>query len=308
MCTRHAAGEAKRSPMPYNPRSGPAGRFRPMKLATSLALLAGALALWANACDYPTFHFRAGAGAGTTTSSGGGPGGTGGSGASPGGSGGSGGVGPECTLLGQQDTCGAGRKCTVIDAILGTLGCVTAGTAPDFQACTSNEECGVFSWCDQPTGVCRPICLDSTTCTNVFGLGAGSTCAPTQQDGAAVMGGLKGCTAHCNPQDSQPCVGGAVPVTCAWRSSPGDWDCMVSGGGGDGDGCTEGWDCQPGLACGAYDHTCQPWCDAPDGCCTTCVACVCGACEAFGVALVYDGLPLGACYSTLQGEHTHICC
>jgi hypothetical protein len=250
-------------------------------------------------------------GAGNTASGGAGGalGGTGGTGAgTTGGTGGAGGAAPECALLGQQDSCGAGSKCTIVDAIVGTLGCVTAGTAPDFQACTSNEQCGVFSWCDQPTGVCRPICLDSTTCTDVFGLATGSTCAPTQQGGQAVMGGLKVCTAHCNPQDSQPCVGSTVPVTCAWRSSPGDWDCMVSGGGGDGDGCSEGWDCLPGLTCGAYDHTCQPWCDTPNGCCGSCVACVCNACVAFAVALVYDTQELGACYSAAQGEHAATCC
>jgi hypothetical protein len=273
-----------------------------MKLGTSLALLAGGLALVANACDYPEFSFREGAGAVTST---GGNAGQGGALGGSGGSGATGGAAPECTPIGSPGGCLEGNKCTVVDPTLGTPGCVPAGSTPDFQACAANAECGAYSWCDDPTGVCRPVCPDATTCTNVFGLGAGTTCAATEQGGQAVMGGLKVCTAHCNPNDSTPCRSVDTAVTCSWRSTPGDWDCMVSGGVGHGDGCTNGWDCSPQLAC-APNGTCQPWCDAPGCCCTQCIV-VCGGCEAFGVAPVYNGQSLGACYDVVEHPHGCLC-
>ncbi len=247
-----------------------------MKLGYSLALMASGLALGVNACDYPEFKFsKVVPDAGTSSGGqGGGLGGNGGSGA-----GGTGGGQPACSPVGKPGDCPPSTKCTVVDTVMGTADCVPYGSTPDFQACTSTEQCGAFSWCDEPTGVCRPVCTSAGECFTTFGLGIGTLCGPTVAGGSTVMGGLQVCTAHCNPQDNLPCVtGGTNPVTCAWRSSPspGDWDCIVSGGAGEGAGCAESWDCQPGLTCGAYDHTCQPWCTTPGCCCTQCVVGVCG--------------------------------
>ena len=259
--------------------------------------------------DEPTPGGGAGAGgvAGGTTNSGtgGALGGSGGTGA--GASGGTGGGGAACTQIGQQDTCTTGLKCTVVDPAAGTVGCASAGTTPDFQACTANEQCGVSAWCDEPTGVCRPICVDSTSCSDTFGLGQGSTCSPTQQGGQMVLGGLKVCTAHCNPENDAPCISGDVAVTCAWRSTPNDWDCMVSGGAGEGDGCTEGWDCSPGLTCGP-DGSCQPWCTGPDTCCGSCVVGFCPACRGLSPPEVYAGQTLGACYDTFDMQTPPLAC
>jgi len=297
--------------MAYNRPSGPTGRTNTMKLGYSLALFAGALAFVAGACEYPDFAFRTGAGATTTTSSGGSGGGgaaatagTDAGGTSPGGTGGSGGTAgapPVCTPLGQQGGCPADQKCTILDAGAGTLGCGPAGETPDFQACASNDECGMTSWCDDATDVCRPVCQDSPSCALL--LGTGSVCAPTTQGGQPVTGGLQVCTAHCNPTSNGPCISPAegVAVSCAWRSIRNDWDCVVSVGKGDGDDCAEGWECSPGLQCSA-SNTCQPWCTAPLGCCNSCTLCVCDAsCEPLNPQLYHDGQEIGACYSA--GEH-----
>ena len=110
-----------------------------------------------------------------------------------------------------------------------------------------------------------------------------------------MLGGLKVCSAHCNPNDNTPCISGDPKVTCAWRSARNDWDCMVSGGANEGGGCSNGWDCSPGLACGP-NNTCQPWCTGPDTCCGPCVATYCATCYGLSAPEVYEGQTLGGCY------------
>ena len=259
--------------------------------------------------SFPNVGGSAAAAGNTAGGAGGALGGHGGAGATGGtaGSAGAGGALPECTHLGQQDTCGADRKCTIVDPNTGTLGCVASGSTPDFGACTSNEECATSSWCDDATGVCRPICQDAETCAQL--LGGGSVCAPTTQGGHPVVGNLQVCTAHCNPTTNVPCLGGPnVAVSCAWRSARNDWDCVLSGGKADGEACTDGWECSPGLLC-APDHTCQPPCTAPLGCCGSCVLCVCdSSCEPFSPQLFHDGQEIGACYGPAEHFPPNACC
>ena len=193
--------------MPYNRPDGRPGGLSRMRLGTSLALFAGGLTLAANACDYPEFSFRrAATDAGTTSSGGGGQGGV------AGGTGGTGATAPECGPIGGPANCPPAEKCTIVDPIVGTAGCVPYGAISNFAVCTTNEQCGALSWCDQPTGVCRPVCVDAAQCLS-YALGLGTQCAPTLQDGQPVTGGLKVCTVYCNFQDNVPCGALDGPIT-----------------------------------------------------------------------------------------------
>lgn len=270
----------------------------------------GAFAFVVAACDDP-FDSVGGGSGGTATGPAGGAGGqtsttgTGTGTATPGGTttgtdsgvetGTPTGAGPACTALGTQDECEPGQKCTVVDPASGTLGCLPAGAAPDFAVCTSNQQCGVASWCDEPTGVCRPICPDVALCTGTYGLAVGTVCAPTQHGGQTVLGGLKLCSAHCHPATGVPCRQDAGPVTCAFDDLLADWDCMSSGGVEvDGD-CAETRDCAAGLACG-LDAVCRPWCTDVNACCSSCkIYCFCQACNAMAAELSFDGTPYGSC-------------
>src|SRR5512136_2115300 len=62
-------------------------------------------------------------------------------------------------------TGGAGASTTSSTVGTGTLGCVAVGATPDFALCLENTDCGPNSWCDEPTGVCRPVCHDQSDCT-----------------------------------------------------------------------------------------------------------------------------------------------
>jgi hypothetical protein len=283
-----------------------------MKLGYWLGILAGASVLAAGACDYPTFGWGP---AGTQTGTGG-TGGGGGSGAGAVGAGGTtgsststthptttggGGSGgtvtttePSCTQLGKQDICGSSGKCTVVDPSQGTLGCMARGNVADFAVCADNSDCGVSSWCDDVTGVCKPICADVDACTGTYGLTAGTVCNATTLGGQPVFGGLKVCSSHCDPMSPSRCSNSAGATNCVLLSTSQDWDCVASGGGGDGADCSADRDCAKGYACA--NETCSSYCANVYGCCGACYLLACQACQGFSSAQFYGVNEIGTCH------------
>ena len=277
-------------------------------------LLWGALtAACVAACGYPDFRFRAyssagepapavtggegGAGgatqmAGAGSDSVGGRGGAAGQGASSGGapaggggSGGSGGgAGPVCPL-GTPSGCSASQKCSVADPTTGQIGCVTAGSRPDWSKCMQDADCGVGSYCEGFTGVCKPICDGADSCLTH----AEAQCVQAlAADGQPVVG-LTVCTAHCNPLQLVPCDGTHGAVTCGYRAAVGALDCFASLNVQVGDDCSADSDCAPGLAC---TGECREWCKPPgwnNGCG------VIEDCEARNPPVFYEGNEHGVC-------------
>jgi hypothetical protein len=261
------------------------------------------------ACGYPDFQFGVGS---TTTSVGGSTGGSGGSGGTAGagkgaggagaqagaagsggsanttttdfGGGGSGGAGPICEL-GTSSGCLSTQKCSVVDPATGELGCVTAGSRPDWSKCMQNADCGLAAYCEGFTRVCKPICDGADDCVTH----AEAQCVQAQQGSGDPVVGLTVCTAHCNPIQTPPCDGAHGAVTCGYRAAVGALDCFASGNVGVGDSCTTDADCAPGLAC---TGECREWCQPPgwnNGCG------VIEDCEARNPAVYYEGEQYGVC-------------
>lgn len=291
-----------------------------MKLGSCVALTAGAITLAFVACSYPEFVFDGGGGGSAASGTGGGNGGGGltttgtgtptgttgtGTGTETGtGAGTPAGSALRCTHLGMQAECDTGQKCTIVNPANGTLGCINAGATPEFAACTSNEQCGAAAWCDEPSGVCKPICDDVATCRNTYGLAEGTVCSVTKQGGQTVLGGLKVCSAHCNPGNGVPCKQDGGAVNCAFGVELQEWDCMSSGN-VDTDGeCSHTRDCRPWLACGP-DGVCRPWCSSVGDCCSSCkIYCFCQPCDNLSSPVSYGGSSIGAC----RASESKWCC
>jgi hypothetical protein len=201
-------------------------------------------------------------------------------------------TGPACSPVGLQGDCGAGQKCTVVDAATGEAGCIAAGVTADYAACLSNANCGPGSWCDEPTGVCKPVCGDTEDCTNA-GFG---TCLQARLGGQLVQG-MMVCTAHCSPTALDPC---GADVNCVLSGAPNDSDCYLSGGKDGLDVCTESRECAPGLVC-APDGYCVEWCpEAEIGqCCGLCLA-SCTPCQPLDPPLFYGGVAMPACWDVMS--------
>jgi len=102
-----------------------------------------------------------------------------------------------------------------------------------------------------------------------------------------VPGGASVCVANCDPVSAVPCGSG---TTCAYDTNVGVTDCFPSAGVGDGQKCTYGNECGPGLACVG---TCQKWCHPPGQLSQDCGG---GACDMIGnLSPMYDGQLYGAC-------------
>jgi hypothetical protein len=221
-----------------------------------------------------------GGSAGSTTTSDGANGGNGGSG----GGAGSGGGGPLC-LLGTPTGCPASQKCSVVEPTTGEIDCVTAGSRPDWSKCMQDADCGVGSYCEGYTGVCKPVCDGADSCLTH----AEAQCVQALAAGGQPVVGLTVCTAHCNPIQTPPCDGTHGAVTCGYRAGVGALDCYASMNVQVGDNCSSDSDCAPGLAC---TGECREWCKPPgwnNGCG------VIEDCDDRNPPVFYEGNEYGVC-------------
>ncbi len=187
-------------------------------------------------CGYPDFQFSSGTGASGSTSS-----------ASASGSGGS---GTSCHLLGASG-CGAGQRCTIVDANTGATGCVAQAAKPlgPYDSCDTDTRCPASTWCDGRTGVCMPFCQSAADCHQNDCVAAYDVSQKT------VPGGVSVCVADCDPVSAAPCGHGA---TCSYDPTVGSMDCFSSPELAVGDPCMYLNDCGPGSVC--VGDTCQMWC------------------------------------------------
>ncbi|MCC6525268.1 MAG: hypothetical protein IT373_21625 [Polyangiaceae bacterium] len=251
------------------------GRFVWLGLA-----LVGGVGVTLGACEFPTFEYRSPTTTTTTTSSLGGAGGTGGS--SAGGSGGTGGVPNGCGP--SQDVCTPLEKCSVVDPLLGTRGCVEKGPRPEDAHCLDDAECDDGLWCDVAvTGVCRRVCDNGNDCD------AGAQCVPATSGGVDIPG-LEVCTSHCGPTDTGGCVQTFGATNCL-LGADGDFTCASTANANVGTECVNSMDCAAGLLCvQGSPSTCEAWC--------TPVGQGCGGinwCYALTPKVMFDGTEYGVC-------------
>jgi hypothetical protein len=168
-------------------------------------------------------------------------------------------------LPGEECGCSKPEKCTVIDPKTGESQCLSAGTTPDYGACSSTTDCADGSWCELSTSVCEPIC--SSTCT-------GGTCVHAAQatTGTATIPGLDVCSASCDLVSASPCGAGATCVNLT--DSNGDTvgsECIMSAMIPLGMPCALASDCAAGMVCTedlTDDNTeCSLWCSADEDPC-----------------------------------------
>jgi hypothetical protein len=239
------------------------------------------------------------AGGGTTTSHLDGGGGTaasgaGGGGAHGGGAGGGGGAGP--CALGTYGSCGAGKKCTVVDTSTGATGCITAGPHQAWSLCAADSECEELTYCEKISHVCKPLCVDAASC-----LGDG-VCLPAKITYSDFVTGLSVCSSDCDPLSAVPCDDSYGPSTCQIVNIPSGigFDCIASTDGPVGTACTpEDLDdytteCADGLACigSGQDLHCLAWC-TPIGAQAQCSSGV--MCTALGMEVLHQGVSYGYC-------------
>lgn len=177
--------------------------------------------------------------------------------------GGSGGSGP-CTL-GEPGSCGSGQKCSVVDPVVGTVACVTAGAGAAWDPCTVDADCAEQTYCDALTGICKPLCFDAADCP------AEGRCVPAVISLGEPIAGLSLCTAACHPLSGEPCSDGAACVA----HNPGDdvtaLDCVAAGAANEDAACatqtatSSRSDCMPGLMCVVVggQPSCKRWCTSP---------------------------------------------
>jgi hypothetical protein len=202
---------------------------------------------------------------GTTTSAAGGSGG----------SGGNGGAGP--CVLGTEQECMGGSKCSIVDGQTGEAGCIPAGARPAFASCAVDSQCVVGTFCQG--GICRPVCSGSLTCTGF------------QSCNASTVPGLELCTADCEPMGGLPCNQAHGDTTCIRTN--GGFDCAQSGGGAVGSTCFGDSACGVGLYCSGQglQGGCFRWCSPIGQGCVGGDLCVSHSTAAVGG----DGTEYGAC-------------
>lgn len=189
-----------------------------------------------------------------------------------------------CRLVSPQCGCESGLACYWS----GGPGCDPPGTYPVGSLCTVNQDCETGAGCikgaGDPTGVCRPYCLDPSTC------GPEERCVrlgPT--------GGVAGaCETVCDPITQDGCP---TSLQCVLTNTPvepsGDrtvvTGCAAPGTATVGASCGFGVECEPGAACDSAASICRTICDAAGG--TACP----GGVVCIPVGLVRAGHSYGIC-------------
>lgn len=261
-----------------------------MRLVAYACLLAGMGAF--GACAYPEFHYKGesasssksssavtttGSGGGTTTTTGGG-----GMMATTGG----GGMAP-CTV-GKAGACGAGKKCTVVDAM---PTCGKAGPKAIWQLCATDADCADTLWCDTAFNVCKPFCKDAGDCK----FDAQGDCIQAMgADGKPVPGAMH-CTSNCEPKTVKPCGDNTNCVLRKTATST-SFDCAKSGLVSSGKTCKASADCGPGSLCidpGNAKLVCSRWCSDPGNFFSS--DCGFNPCYGFDPKITYNGKEYGSC-------------
>ncbi|MBI4954250.1 MAG: hypothetical protein HY908_19655 [Myxococcales bacterium] len=215
-------------------------------------------------------------------------GGSGASGATGPGGGGAGGVGTgggggapcEVGVLG---SCGAGRKCSVVDFVSGQPECVLAGPRPAHSRCDADTNCAEGTFCDPPSSVCLDVCATGADCAN-----GGQCVPPTDALGNAILG-IRVCLSNCNLVTGAPCDQSYGPVTCIPPGGGATTSCWQSAGAGAGEGCLLVQDCAAGTVC-TNDSLCHAWCTPPGVQATCAVGSLCT-----DVSVVVEGVDYGVC-------------
>jgi hypothetical protein len=178
------------------------------------------------------------------------------------------------------------QTCVVNCAMQKTV-CAMGGAGPPGSICKANADCQPGTQCFDYTGlgpsctgvkVCLRFCASAATCAAVGdgGAGPGSVC-----EGRVPCGGVDTsyhtCTFNCDPSASAATARGGCPtgLACVLFGSGDQVDCTCPAATQtrqEGQTCTTGADCAPGLLCNAMTGTmvCRSICrcDASGGACS----------------------------------------
>jgi hypothetical protein len=178
------------------------------------------------------------------------------------------------------------QTCVVNCAMQKTV-CAMGGAGPPGSICKANADCQPGSQCFDYTGLgpscagvklCLRFCASAATCAAVGdgGAGPGSVC-----EGRVPCGGVDTsyhtCTFNCDPSASAATARGGCPtgLACVLFGSGDQVDCTCPAATQtrqEGQTCTTGADCAPGLLCNAMTGTmvCRSICrcDASGGACS----------------------------------------
>ena len=191
---------------------------------------------------------------------------------------------------GKECGCPATQKCTIDDLKTGHTTCIGHADTMPWTKCNDDGDCGKGAWCDIWTfKVCRPICSNVSQCPK------DAQCIPTSSDPGQFVPipALKVCTAHCDPETTNPCSFG---VTCVYDNHDKDLQCVKSNNAALGAICTALPDCAKGLVCVAgFPPTCEQWCHPADG--LSNAACPAGKknCDGVAVSVNYNNAVYGIC-------------
>jgi hypothetical protein len=165
--------------------------------------------------------------------------------------------------------------------------CTAGGTGQPGARCTTNMDCAPGTQCFDYSGlgaactgvkVCLRFCAGNATCAAVGdgGTGPGSFC-----EGRVACGGVDTsyhtCTFNCDPSASAAATHGGCPtgLSCVLFGSADQVDCTCPAATQtktEGQPCTSGADCAPGLLCNAMSGSmvCRPICrcNAVNGACS----------------------------------------
>lgn len=203
--------------------------------------------------------------------------------------------GPTCATTPPSNACGLtaqcgcaqNQTCAITSAGTGAVSCVSAGSTPSGNPCTTQSQCGRGLTC--VFGACRPYCAtENQACPGA----AGTFCfAPEDQNGNTSPN-LKVCTIACDPRTPATACGANA---CQWYPTERVSDCREAGPGAQYAACDYDFDCRAGYACGDhpfYGLECERWCRIGQNDCGAGEACY----DVYGAnAPVSGGVKLGLC-------------
>jgi hypothetical protein len=192
----------------------------------------------------------------------------------------------KCGLVAQCG-CGGAETCDIVDDAKGGVGCVTAGTAPLGQACTSTAGCAKGLTCVFDT--CRPFC--DTTC----GTGL-NTCTQVKFTDGTDVPNMKVCQINCDLRNANACGGnnGAGIAGCI-PDGKGNTDCEKAGTATVNQACS-GTNvaplCAPGLTCVNIggNKKCMKWCQVGTADCGAVASC-----QGFQTKVMVGTVEFGVC-------------
>jgi hypothetical protein len=207
----------------------------------------------------------------------------------------------ECRF-GTDEGCAAGLRCSLIDPVTVSFGCVKQGPNQAWQRCSTDADCASGTMCDLRFLACKPLCASASDCRFQVNDGLasyevkGACIDALGGNGKPIAAGIKHCTASCEPMSASPCDKGSG-VKCFVRQNQG-FDCGLGGLSGLGKECGDELDCGVGLMCveSMNAGVCATWCDNVNG---NCVGAN-GSCIGFTPAFFYSkgssgSVQYGAC-------------